>query len=446
MGKSCSLFHLFDFTLCGLYAAFCVVNSDGEVAVLGFAAVECDDASGVAFNAFGVGIVGGGFEAHDVSIPGCCGVFPEGKVRHLFEGVVERRPEVTFGVFEQDRCVAFAVASKFVKINLFNITRGGAEAFVERVDAFLCAWVAWRDGFVRCCDGCAFFEDGGAVVAVVEQLHFSGFVVEVGDLISYGEVVAAEFGRYGCGEAQRRTKHHGFINDTQYGDAMGRCQVDLHFDMARGYVGDFAVQGDKDFGFVAVVVDYDVVAGCAIAVEATAHDPFVKAFEPAQAAPVVEFDKGRVDEVAHGRFPAQGYAAISAFPYSHAARGDDEYRECPVVDFNEINAVLYAALEGGFLHAPCVFCAKWQGGFIYGPRFGPACALDIGENEAIYAFHENFLQVVGAMRSFLLCMFVRNIRENARGEKRNIRATRHDDAGTVVKKGIRTYNFLTDIT
>ena len=235
------LFHLFDFTLCGLYAVFGVVNGDGEVAVLGFAAVECDDAPGVAFNTFGVGIVGGGFEAHDVSIPGCCSVFPEGKVRHLFECVVERRPYVAFGVFEQDRCVAFAVAGEFVKINLFDITRGGAETFVECIDVFLCAWVAWGDGFVRCYDGRTFFEEGCAVVAVVEQFHFSGFVVEVGDLIGYGEGVAAEFCRYGCGEAQRGTKHHGFIDDAQYGDAMGRCQVDLYFDMARGYVGDFAV-------------------------------------------------------------------------------------------------------------------------------------------------------------------------------------------------------------
>ena len=85
MGKSCSLFYSFDFTLCSLYAAFGVVNGDGEVAVPGFAAVECDDAPGVAFKAFGVGIVGGGFEAHDISISGCCGVFPEGKIWHLFE-------------------------------------------------------------------------------------------------------------------------------------------------------------------------------------------------------------------------------------------------------------------------------------------------------------------------------------------------------------------------
>lgn len=321
------LFHLFDFTLCSLYVAFGVVNGNGEVAVPGFAAVECDDAPGVAFNAFGVGIVGGRFETYDVSIWGCCGVFPEGKVRHLFECVVERRPEVAFGVFEQDRCVAFAVAGEFVKITLFDITWGRAEALVECVEAFFCAWVAWGDGFVRCDDGRAFFEEGCAVVAVVEQLHFSGFVVEVGDLIGYGEGVAAEFGRYGCGEAQRGTKHHGFIDDAQYGDAMGRCQGDLYFDIACGYVGDFAVQGNKDFGFVAVVVDDDVVAGCPIAVETTAHDPFVKAFEPSQAAPVVEFDEGRVDEVAHGRFPAQGYAAITAFPDAHAARGHDEYRE-----------------------------------------------------------------------------------------------------------------------
>lgn len=306
----------------------------------GFAPVECDDAPGVAFNAFGIGIVGGGFEARDISVSHCCGVFPEGKIRHLFACVVERRPYVAFGVFEQDRCVVFAVASEFVKINLFDVTRGGAEELIKGAEAFLCARVAWGDGFVRCNDGGAFFEDGGAVVAVVEQLHFSGFVVEVGHLIGYGEVVAAEFGRYGCGEAQRRTEHHGFIDDAQYGDAMGRRQVDLHFDIARGYVGDFAVQGDKDFGFVAVVVDYDVVAGCAIAVEATAHDPFVKAFEPSQAAPVVEVDECRVDEVAHGGFPAEGDTAISAFPYSHAARGDDEYRECPVVDFYEVNSVL----------------------------------------------------------------------------------------------------------
>ena len=79
------LFHLSDFALCGLYAIFGVVNGDGEGAVLGFAAVEGDDAPGVAFNAFGIGIVGGGFESYDVSIWGCCGVFPEGEVRHLFE-------------------------------------------------------------------------------------------------------------------------------------------------------------------------------------------------------------------------------------------------------------------------------------------------------------------------------------------------------------------------
>lgn len=414
-GKVLFLFYLSDFALCGLYAAFGVVNGDGEVAVLGFAAVECDDASGVAFKAFGVGIVGGGFEAYNVSIWGCCSVFPEGKVRHLFECVVERRSQIAFGVFEQYRCVAFAVASEFVKINLFDITRGGTEALVECFEAFLCAWVAWGDGFVRRYDGCAFFEEGRAVVAVVEQLHFSGFVVEVGDLIGYGEVVAAEFCRYGCGEAQRGTKHHGFIDDAQYSDATGRCQVDLYFDIARGYVGDFAVQGDKDFGFVAVVVDYDIFAGGAIAVEATAHDPFVEAFEPSQATPVVEFDEGRVDEVAHGRFPAEGDTAIRAFPYSHAARGNDEYRECPVVEFYEINPVLYAAFEGGFLYAPGMFCAKWQGGFIDGPRFCPECAFDIGEDKAIHAFHGNFLLCRGGApvparrwgRLLLLSMIVR---------------------------------------
>ena len=359
---------------------------------------------------------------------------------------MERRPEVAFGVFEQDRCVVFAVASEFVKINLFDIARGGAEALVECFEAFLCAWVAWGGGFVRRYDGRAFFEEGGAIVAVVEQFHFSGFVIEVGDLIGYGEVVAAEFGRYGCGEAQRGTKHHGFIDDAQYGDAMGRCQVDLYFDIARGYVGDFAVQGHKDFGFVAVVVDYDVVAGGAIAVEATAHNPFVKAFEPTQAAPVIEFDEGRVDEVAHGRFPAEEYAAIRAFPYSHAARGDDEYGECPVVDFYEVNPVLCAAFEGGFLYAPGVFCAQWQGGFINGPRFGPECAFDICEDEAIHAFHEISF-CVGAVPPYKIITeqapFVvydcENIRENARGEKRNVWATRHDDARVVVKMGIRTY-------
>ena len=46
-----------------------------------------------------------------------------------------------------------------------------------------------------------------------------------------------------------------------------------------------------------------------------------------------------------------------------------------------------------------------------------------------------------------MSFFVRlNIRENARGEKRNVEATRHDDAWVVVKMGIRIYNFITDFT
>ena len=77
---------------------------------------------------------------------------------------------------------------------MFDITRGGAEELVVGFEAFLCAWVAWGDAFVRRDDGRAFFEEGRAVVAVVEQLHFSGFVIEVGHLIGYGEAVAAEFG------------------------------------------------------------------------------------------------------------------------------------------------------------------------------------------------------------------------------------------------------------
>lgn len=112
-----------------------------------------------------------------------------------------------------------------------------------------------------------------------------------------------------------------------------------------------------------------------------------------------------------------------------------------------------AAFEGGFLYAPCVLCAEWKSGFIDGPRFGPECAFDIGENKAIHAFH-GISFCVGAVPPYKIITeqapFVvydrQNIRENARGEKRNIRATQQDAVGTVVKMGLRTYNFLTDVT
>ena len=39
-----------------------------------------------------------------------------------------------------------------------------------------------------------------------------------------------------------------------------------------------------------------------------------------------------------------------------------------------------------------------------------------------------------------------NIRENARGEKRNVGAMLHAAAGMVAKIDVRTYNFLMDIT
>jgi len=80
---------LFDFTFCVLDAAFGVVDGDGEVVGLGLAALELNHATGVAFEAFGVGVICSGFESGVIAVFGCGCIFLEGEAGHLFEWKVE---------------------------------------------------------------------------------------------------------------------------------------------------------------------------------------------------------------------------------------------------------------------------------------------------------------------------------------------------------------------
>jgi hypothetical protein len=64
-----------------------------------------------------------------------------------------------------------------------------------------------------------------------------------------------------------------------------------------GDIGDIPVQGERDIEFVAAVVEHGVDAGRTHAIDAAAHDPLVKALQPAEPTAVLQVDEGGVNGI-----------------------------------------------------------------------------------------------------------------------------------------------------
>ena len=144
----------------------------------------------------------------------------------------------------------------------------------------------------------AFFQDGAAVIAVVEQLEFGTFAIQVGDAIFDRELVRANARGDSRAQPQGGAEHHGFIDIACDGDRAVGGDFDRH--VSSGRVRDLSVEGQEDVGFIPVVVDDDISTRGAVVVETTTDDPLVEALEPPETTSIVQVDESRVHRIFDG--------------------------------------------------------------------------------------------------------------------------------------------------
>src|SRR5439155_25263222 len=80
--------------------------------------------------------------------------------------------------------------------------------------------------------------------------------------------------------------------------------------------------------------------------------PFIKASQPAWAAPIIQPAKLWMHWPAHGELPTEEVAPIWAPPQPHAARRQDRVRERSVVHFDQIDPLAQPAAQGPFADRP----------------------------------------------------------------------------------------------
>jgi hypothetical protein len=78
---------------------------------------------------------------------------------------------------------------------------------------------------------------------------------------------------------------------------------------------------------------------------AAAHQHLIEAVQPAEAAAALQFDESRIDNFLHGRVPAEGHVSAVDLEYAHAAGRDDGDRHHAVVDLDQLDTFLFAAVQ-----------------------------------------------------------------------------------------------------
>ena len=135
-------------------------------------------------------------------------------------------------------------------------------------------------------------------------------------------------------------------------DAVRCFPVHRHDYLRRRDVTDLAVQRQVHHRLVADIVDELVLARVPRERQAAAHQPFVETVEPAQAAPVVQVDVAWVDDLLHRRVPAQTHVAHRDIEHAHTAGRDHAKLQPTVVDLDQIDALLLAAVQSALVDRP----------------------------------------------------------------------------------------------
>jgi len=117
--------------------------------------------------------------------------------------------------------------------------------------------------------------------------------------------------------------------------------VHLDFDPLRRSIGDSAVQRVTQS-------PVGVEIRRAVALQSAAHQQFVEAVQPTQAARFHQRHKLGMHGTADRRPPADLFAVHPNLPKPHAARGQHIKRQASVVDADHVHSVTQASAEGRF--------------------------------------------------------------------------------------------------
>ena len=132
----------------------------------------------------------------------------------------------------------------------------------------------------------------------------------------------------------------------------GASPVHLHDYLRRRDVTDLAVQRQVHHRLVADIVDELVLARVPRERQAAAYQPFVETVEPAQAAPVAQVDVAWVDDLLNRRIPAQTHVTQLDIEHAHTAGRDHAKLQPTVVDLDQIDALLLAAVQSALVDRP----------------------------------------------------------------------------------------------
>ena len=124
--------------------------------------------------------------------------------------------------------------------------------------------------------------------------------------------------------------------------------IDSHRDLVRRLIGDFAMQRVLQ---TAVLVEL----GCSVALQATSHQQFIKAVEPAQPTGFSEIDLARVNRAADRRLPAQAIVTRGDLPDPHTPGWHHRDLDRAVVDLDHIHPVATATPQGPLADRPATW-------------------------------------------------------------------------------------------
>jgi hypothetical protein len=115
--------------------------------------------------------------------------------------------------------------------------------------------------------------------------------------------------------------------------------------------------------------------------EAAAHQHLVEAVQPAEPAAAVELDVGGVDDLLDRRDPAEGDVATAGAKHVHSPRRDHRDGHPTVVDLDQLDAFLLAAVQDALLDRERRVGGDPEINAGDRPFVGPARGLRIGQNE-----------------------------------------------------------------
>src|SRR5260370_26738237 len=115
--------------------------------------------------------------------------------------------------------------------------------------------------------------------------------------------------------------------------------------------------------------------------------------------------------------PAQVVAAIIPLPQAHAARWHNRVSQRPVVDFDEVDSVAQAAVQGPLANRPGGRSPQGQPIRAGGEVLQPDIVAHIGQNPGLVAFHGSSRRINWPKMSSLMLLAIGRTLSSARRNK-----------------------------